>query len=132
MATDNKSEATVSNALTYPYDYLDIARGEIPKTVEEAGLFWSYRKDRPMVGVSREKEYPDGQKMYNEMKSVRKDLVKFTNDKVDKHILLTSTELGLSMPMDRQKPVNISDVKKAISSLEPTESNILLVYKFFF
>ena len=45
--------------------------------------------------------------------------------KVDKHILLTSADLGLSMPMDRQKPVNISDVKQAISSLEPTESNSL-------
>ena len=79
MATD-KSDATASNALTYPYDYLDIARGEIPKTVEEAGLFWSYRKDRPMVGESREKEYPDGRKMYNEMKSVRNNLVKYTNE----------------------------------------------------
>lgn len=127
----NDDKETSSLPLTYPYDFLDPRRGVLPTKKENAALFWCYRKNRLTAGRT-ETTLPDEKRMYEEMKEIRDDLISYTNKCVDGEVLARAKEFELRMEDDNQKPCNINDVKKAMGSLEASDSNFNLVFRILF
>jgi len=123
------TSADVPNrVLDYPYDFFK--DGKVPKNADEAAMFWQYREDRPLGLADR--ETPDGEKMFAEMKRIKSELGQHVQRSFDERAIVAAGSLNLTFANGqcRQEPKTAADLKKAVAELgEPSRQNIEIFWR---
>ena len=134
---------------TLPYLLFDV-NGGLPKTEDDAAKLWKWRLDRPPeTSLMDEPAAPDGAKMLEQLKKIRKSLEHDICSDYTDAALYWATHYGLTMPRTSQSPSTHHDLVEAIGALTdkgleqhpinekakmltPTGSNFYLFYKIFY
>lgn len=137
--SSNSDAASATGAIghaqtrSYPYDFF--AGGKVPKTPEEAKVYWKYRWDAPMDSGIADIEPADGHKMRDEMMKMKSDISEYVSRQFDARAidLAASMNLKFENGMCYQQPKTAQDLQKLVGELSsPTSENVNIIWKLFY